>query len=545
MKKRLLLLLCLTLTAGSAAWANIAQGTFKNGGTWKITDDGELYVDVTTIPNYGEVQNAEGKYVTTAPWGNYQYHVKTIRLSSKVKTVGTSAFQGMSGVWGLFFDKRSTADIVVRNSAFRNVPISDCDFSYIAEVGDRAFEGHNLFTAPRCVELPALKKVGIDAFTNTTTFTVFPTEDWEHAFYLSGNTVPQLTYEPRYHRSAFDRLIIVPKSMKSQYANWHGNCYPAGDVAGYQNVWATYTDIHTGGVTSEHDFWIYIERDRDLRIVTEQMPDFASPSDAPWASYKNECDCIYLTNVFNSNASIGKNAFNGFKALQSVIGLEAFKAINDYAFANSLMDFMSVSNIETFGEGAFQGCTVTRGRLHLDHVKSIGKNAFSNCTNLKEIFLGPVLQRIDSKAFSGSMTNQFNNYNLYMAGEAPSTASDAFDDANYSKWTLHVPAAVANTYETSPWNKFILDKSVSYPVNGDGWTLNADGTMTITGNIYSYSGQSSQPWYNYREVIRSIMIDDGVSSIGDNAFCGLQNLMYTFRATAQPSASAPSRIVPT
>ena len=47
MKRRLLLLLCLLVTAGSAAWAEIAHGTCKNG-TWVIDNSGKLTVRSTS-----------------------------------------------------------------------------------------------------------------------------------------------------------------------------------------------------------------------------------------------------------------------------------------------------------------------------------------------------------------------------------------------------------------------------------------------------------------------------------------------------------------
>ena len=59
MIKRLLLLLCLLVTAGSAAWAEIASGKWNNGH-WSISDEGELYVNVNHVssdfkmPDWGE-----------------------------------------------------------------------------------------------------------------------------------------------------------------------------------------------------------------------------------------------------------------------------------------------------------------------------------------------------------------------------------------------------------------------------------------------------------------------------------------------------------
>ena len=53
----------------------------------------------------------------------------------------------------------------------------------------------------------------------------------------------------------------------------------------------------------------------------------------------------------------------------------------------------------------------------------------------------------------------------------------------------------------------------------------ANHTLTIKGSgamsNYSYRGA---PWYNYREQITTVMIDDGVTSIGIHAFNGCSGL---------------------
>lgn len=57
------------------------------------------------------------------------------------------------------------------------------------------------------------------------------------------------------------------------------------------------------------------------------------------------------------------------------------------------------------------------------------------------------------------------------------------------------------------------------------WTLDEDGVMTIsgTGSMDSYQGTSS-PWYPHRESIQTVVIEDGVTSIGENAFGFSSNL---------------------
>ena len=52
------------------------------------------------------------------------------------------------------------------------------------------------------------------------------------------------------------------------------------------------------------------------------------------------------------------------------------------------------------------------------------------------------------------------------------------------------------------------------------WTLDADGLLTIsgTGAMDDYSGLSSAPWTSYQNDIITIVIEEGVASVGDYAF---------------------------
>ena len=50
------------------------------------------------------------------------------------------------------------------------------------------------------------------------------------------------------------------------------------------------------------------------------------------------------------------------------------------------------------------------------------------------------------------------------------------------------------------------------------WTLDSDGTLTIsgTGNMADYERYPDVPWMNYRSDVKKLIIEDGVTSIGEN-----------------------------
>ena len=55
------------------------------------------------------------------------------------------------------------------------------------------------------------------------------------------------------------------------------------------------------------------------------------------------------------------------------------------------------------------------------------------------------------------------------------------------------------------------------------WILNVDGTLTISGNgempDYLFGGTFiNPPWYSYADAVKRVVIEEGVTSIGDYAF---------------------------
>ena len=58
------------------------------------------------------------------------------------------------------------------------------------------------------------------------------------------------------------------------------------------------------------------------------------------------------------------------------------------------------------------------------------------------------------------------------------------------------------------------------------WSLDANGTFTISGgNMENYASAAEQPWAEYAQQIKKVVIGDGVTRVGDHAFDGCSNLL--------------------
>ena len=66
-------------------------------------------------------------------------------------------------------------------------------------------------------------------------------------------------------------------------------------------------------------------------------------------------------------------------------------------------------------------------------------------------------------------------------------------------------------------NQEVIQGSCGETVN---WKLDNSGVLTISGKgeMKNYTYKSEMPWYKYREQIQSVVVEDGVTTIGDYAF---------------------------
>ena len=59
------------------------------------------------------------------------------------------------------------------------------------------------------------------------------------------------------------------------------------------------------------------------------------------------------------------------------------------------------------------------------------------------------------------------------------------------------------------------------------WSISEDGVLTISGegDMPDYTSSTDSPWYDYSGYILSIVVEDGVTKIGDSSFCHLDKMV--------------------
>ena len=147
---------------------------------------------------------------------------------------------------------------------------------------------------------------------------------------------------------------------------------------------------------------------------------------------------------------------------------------------------------------------------------------------------------------NGKRTYTCTNCQTTKTEEIPATGHQHTELRNVKEATDTEDGYTGDTYCTDCGAKLSsgkkIDKLVSTIDQGAcgtniKWQLNSKGVLTIsgTGAMKNYTYKSEMPWHKYINDIQSVVIEDGVTSIGDYAFYGIwyaeaDNCQYTGRS---------------
>ena len=286
--------------------------------------------------------------------------------------------------------------------------------------------------------------------------------------------------------------------------------------------------------------------------------------------YKGEMPTNTHIEVNEGTTMICGAAFESCKSLASITIPNSVTSIGEGAFylCSSLTSISIGNSVTSIGSSAFSGCSSLTSITIPNSVTSIGNYAFSNCSGLTSINIEATIPPTIGEA------NTFNNVSKNIPVTVPCGSLSAYQSANYwSEFTNYVEefpytfsATTADatmgsvTIETAPacgvdavikatpnddyrfvkWSDGNTENPRTITVAEDitltaefandiiasgtcgdnlTWQLTYDSVLTIsgTGNMYDYNS-SDQPWNSYKQQIKTININDGVTSIGDWAF---------------------------
>ena len=198
----------------------------------------------------------------------------------------------------------------------------------------------------------------------------------------------------------------------------------------------------------------------------------------------------------------------------------------DATGAITILDKITVSGkqypVTKVGSSAFSNSSLTSVTIP-NSVLRIELYAFYNCQELKTVTIGSGVTYIGFDAFFCSI--YVDDVYMYADPEALEWNEGSCDDFRPDANT------VCHVADAAPWKaKFsgIVNLRFRDPhtVPFSSSYNEATRTLTISGteDMLDYSDLSDRPWYEYADKIEKVVIQEGVTSIGQNAFCGCRSL---------------------
>ena len=153
----------------------------------------------------------------------------------------------------------------------------------------------------------------------------------------------------------------------------------------------------------------------------------------------------------------------------------------------------------------------------------------------------------------GAFGEYYDTISVYFMGGAPENVSPAddypsFTTDNECEITLYYVDDGSWEFDANGlWNGYELTEikvidSGYCGAEGDGtnlnWMIIEDGTLTISGegtmasynidwNIEDRWGYTDAPWREYADIVTTLVLEEGITEIGNNAFRGMVNIEGT------------------
>ena len=137
-------------------------------------------------------------------------------------------------------------------------------------------------------------------------------------------------------------------------------------------------------------------------------------------------------------------------------------------------------------------------------VTRIGSMAFYFITNLRQITIPSTVESIGEYAFDGCISLE----TIVYGGNAAQWANITIQETGNSALNTATVQCTGPDYPTGSCGENVI------------WVLGDNGTLTISGagEMYNYDSEWDGPWFDYRDQVRTIVIEDGVTAIGECAF---------------------------
>ena len=249
------------------------------------------------------------------------------------------------------------------------------------------------------------------------------------------------------------------------------------------------------------------------------------------------CSALESVNLPEGLTAIGTNAFLGCNSLTGTLRIPG--TVTDwgsFAFTGvPLTEVIFGYGLTDLGEGTFYGCSDLTAAHIPSTVTEFGfggayeqYDAFSGCNDLV------IYAHEDSPAQAYAAENGF-GFEAVECNYVSTVVAPTCTDEGY---TLHTctycnhsyrdglvrPAGHSYRRDTCAHCGHKLDVIVSGYSGDTQWMLTDNGVLTIygEGNMKNYSGSGQATWFPYRDEITHVVVEDGVTRIGNYTFFDME-----------------------
>ena len=462
--------------------------------------------------------------------------LKTVEIPKSVTYIGHGLFTGCKNLQHVEFlasvtDVSSAAFYGCEKLTF--VELSET----ITSIGTQAFSG----TAIESIVLPKnLKEVGYSAFEDCKNIkNIYVSEENTYLSSIDGVLFnADKTILIRYPMGRADREYTIPETVKSisqeafKGATKLENINVTGELENISQDAFLNTGFHSGDNSYKNwdNGFLYLGTclvDIRENEITDYTP---YPYTTLIASHAFEGSKLTEMQIPNGVKYINTGAFRNCTSLKNIALPDSLQTIGTAAFSGctSLTDVDLPEKITTVNVRTFYNCTSLVDVTFNGEVTGIGEQAFENCKSLVSIDLSNV-ENIHNKAFFDCKSIASMNF----SEKLESIGEFAFYGCGFE--TVTIPSGVLSI-GLQAFQKCSNLKEVKFNANNCAVGKNDINYATIHHAVFSYNDKLEEFTFGkgvtevpanvcqYVSSLETVIFDDVVTAIGDNAFRNCTNI---------------------
>ena len=458
--------------SGTLSW-HIGSGTCGTNARWEMIYSSSSSTRGATLKISGSGAMSDYTSSSEVPWSAYSSVLKTVEIAEGITYIGDYTFDGTSSLTSVTLPDSVRT---IGESAFSNTGIRSIDLPSSLQTVDR-------YAFYNCKSLTSLS---FDKYLRTIGYTAFAGCTALESVDLGSST--SITLD----QSAFNgctklKKIVIPSGVTSIGTYAFRNCTGLMYVEFLGNYPSINTDAFSG--TTCHAYYL--------------------SSKSYWTS----------SNLVNYGGTITW----GIISQRGTCGTNAEWILD----TDGNLYICGSGSMTTYSESTKAPWYDVRSSIKmvtLRGVSSIGSYAFSGCNKITDITLSSSTNSVGTYAFADCVALDV----VIFEGNGPSFGTNSFSGTECEVWYPSTASSWSSSMRqnyggTLTWRSFTVRGNCGTNAK---WALDSTGTLAVigTGDMSDYSTTSSQPWYSNRSSINAVVIGDGITSIGYQAFSGCSSI---------------------